>query len=61
MAYRINEGECIACAGVCGKTPETAKLQDLLVYMAKSVSACCNVLEGKTEVLGDKYKWVVNS
>ncbi|UUV18346.1 hydroxylamine reductase [Fusobacteria bacterium ZRK30] len=47
--------------GVCGKTPETAKLQDLLIYTAKGVSAYCNVLEGKTKVSGDKYKWVVNS
>ncbi|ADO84574.1 hybrid cluster protein (plasmid) [Ilyobacter polytropus DSM 2926] len=47
--------------GVCGKTPETAKLQDLLIYTAKSVASYCSLLDGKYEVPKEAYVWVVNS
>ncbi len=32
------------CAGVCGKTPEVANLQDLLVYVTKGLSAVTTAL-----------------
>jgi hypothetical protein len=34
--------------GVCGKTPQTANLQDLLIYQLKARGACwCSVLGGR--------------
>lgn len=36
--------QCTACTtmGVCGKTPETASLQDVMVYLAKGISQYAN-------------------
>ena len=47
--------------GVCGKTEDVAKLQDLLIYTVKGISAL--VMRGKREVdtLGDINREVLNS
>ncbi|MGL6065605.1 MAG: hydroxylamine reductase [Cetobacterium sp.] len=47
--------------GVCGKAPETAKLQDLLIYSAKTVSAYVQLLNDKTSICNSLHRWVVNS
>ncbi|MBC2851873.1 hydroxylamine reductase [Cetobacterium sp. 8H] len=47
--------------GVCGKTPETAKLQDLLIHTAKTVSAYINLLNGNALLDNEIHRWVVNS
>lgn len=47
--------------GVCGKTPETAKLQDLLIHTAKTVSAYINLLNGNSLLDDEIHRWVVNS
>ena len=52
FCYQCQEtAGCIGCtnAGVCGKTPEVANLQDLLVYVTKGLSAVTTALrtEGK--------------
>ena len=42
FCYQCQEtAGCRGCtrAGVCGKTPETAALQDLLVYVTKGLAA----------------------
>ena len=35
--------------GVCGKTPEVAGLQDLLIYQLKGISCCQKVLMDRGE------------
>ncbi len=47
--------------GVCGKTPETAKLQDLLIHTAKTVSAYINLLDGKTILDNEMHCWIINA
>ncbi|MEG2058127.1 MAG: hydroxylamine reductase, partial [Romboutsia sp.] len=47
--------------GVCGKTPETAKLQDLLIHTAKTVSSYINLLNGNALLDNEIHRWVVNS
>ncbi|MGL4672200.1 MAG: hydroxylamine reductase, partial [Cetobacterium sp.] len=47
--------------GVCGKAPETAKLQDLLIHNAKTVSAYIELLHDKTSICNSLHRWVVNS
>lgn len=48
-------------AGVCGKTPEVANLQDLLIYTVKGISEI--VVKGKLDVkgLGDVNEMVLDS
>lgn len=47
--------------GVCGKEEKTAKLEDLLMYMSKSVSAYMTLLDGKSVFNHDTHFWVINS
>lgn len=47
--------------GVCGKAPETAKLQDLLIHTAKTVSAYVELLHDKTSICNSLHRWVVNA
>ncbi|MGL5052614.1 MAG: hydroxylamine reductase [Cetobacterium sp.] len=47
--------------GVCGKAPETAKLQDLLIHTAKTVSAYVELLHDKTTICNSLHRWVVNA
>lgn len=57
FCYQCQEtAGCTGCtqAGVCGKTPETAKLQDLLIYVTKGLSEVTTRLraEGKPVARG---------
>ncbi len=47
--------------GVCGKEEETAKLEDLLLYVSKSVSSYMTLLEGKYVFDHNMHFWIVNS
>ena len=52
FCYQCQEtAGCTGCtkAGVCGKSPETARMQDLLVYTSKGLSEVATRLrnEGK--------------
>ena len=47
--------------GVCGTTSEPANLQDLLIHMAKTVSAYIELLNDKIPITDDLHRWVVNS
>ena len=50
FCYQCQEtAGCSGCtnAGVCGKTPEVANLQDLLVYVTKGLSAVTTALRGE--------------
>ncbi|MGL5663081.1 MAG: hydroxylamine reductase, partial [Cetobacterium sp.] len=47
--------------GVCGKASETANLQDLLIHMAKTVSAYVELLNDKIPITDDLHRWVVNA
>lgn len=50
FCYQCQEtAGCSGCtnAGVCGKTPEVAHLQDLLVYVTKGLSAVTTALRGE--------------
>ena len=47
--------------GVCGKAPDTAKLQDLLIHTAKTVSAYVELLHDKTSICNSLHRWVVNA
>ena len=47
--------------GVCGKSPDTAKLQDLLIHTAKTVSAYVELLHDKTSICNSLHRWVVNA
>ena len=55
----MNEGCTVR--GVCGKTSETANLQDLLVHMAKTVSAYIVLLNNKIPITDDLHRWIVNA
>ena len=62
FCYQCQEtAGCTGCtqSGVCGKTPRTAKLQDLLVYVTKGLSAVTTRLrsEGKTVAIEVNH-WV---
>ena len=47
--------------GVCGKSSETASLQDLLMHTAKTVSAHIELLNDKINISPDLHRWVVNA
>lgn len=47
--------------GVCGKEADTAKLEDLLVHISKSVSAYMTLLDGKYVFDHDMHFWIINS
>lgn len=52
FCYQCQEtAGCSGCtnAGVCGKTPEVANLQDLLVYVTKGLSAVTTALRGESK------------
>src|SRR5665647_192462 len=64
FCYQCQEtagGKGCAVRGVCGKTEEVAKLQDLLIYTLKGISEI--VVKGKTDIskLGDTNYEVLSS
>lgn len=64
FCYQCQEtagGKGCAVRGVCGKTEEVAKLQDLLIYTLKGISEI--VIKGKSDVknLGETNYEVLSS
>ncbi|MGF6906969.1 hydroxylamine reductase [Fusobacterium sp. PH5-44] len=58
------KGTGCTIAGVCGKQPDTASLQDLLIYIVKGVSVYSSQLRKFNqghESLKDIYKYIINS
>ena len=54
FCYQCQEtAGCKGCtiSGVCGKTPEIAKIQDLLIYVTKGLSEVTTVLRGQEETI----------
>ena len=54
FCYQCQEtANCTGCtmAGVCGKTPTLAKIQDLLVYVTKGLSAVTTALRAQGETI----------
>ncbi|MGL4873298.1 MAG: hydroxylamine reductase, partial [Clostridium sp.] len=49
---RMNEKACTV-SGVCGKTPEIASLQDLIIYQLKGIASYANVILGNGGEVGD--------
>ncbi len=47
--------------GVCGKSAETANLQDLLIHTAKTVSAYIELLNDTIPINQDLHHWIVNA
>lgn len=62
FCYQCQEtAGCTGCtqAGVCGKTPRTAKLQDLLVYVTKGLSAVTTRLRSEGKIVATEVNhWV---
>ena len=57
---------CSGCtvSGVCGKEPDVAAMQDLLVYVTKGISAVTTQLRSEGKEIDDKYisaeaKWII--
>ena len=54
FCYQCQEtAGCTGCtiSGVCGKTPEVAKIQDLLIYVTKGLSEVTMALRGQGETI----------
>ena len=52
FCYQCQEAaNCTGCtvAGVCGKTPDLARMQDLLIYVTKGLSAVTTALRAQGE------------
>ena len=65
FCYQCQEtAGCTGCTvkGVCGKTPEVARIQDLLVYVTKGISEVTTKLraEGKTISKEDNHLITLN-
>ena len=65
FCYQCQEtAGCSGCTvkGVCGKTPEVARIQDLLVYVTKGISEVTTKLraEGKTISKEDNHLITLN-
>ena len=57
FCYQCQEtAGCKGCtiAGVCGKSPELAKTQDLLIYVTKGLSQVATALRNQGEIISDK-------
>lgn len=68
FCYQCQEtamGKGCTMMGVCGKKPETASLQDLLLYTAKSVAAISTILRKREQVpsiIEEKVnRYIINS
>ncbi len=55
------KGEACTVSGVCGKTPETAKIQDLLVHVAKGISCAYAPLRKKGNICKDTDKYIIEA
>ena len=55
------QGKGCSIIGVCGKTPKTAKLQDLLIYTTKGVALYSSLLRKKNHISNEINRFIVNS
>lgn len=55
------QGKGCSIIGVCGKTPKTAKLQDLLIYTTKGVALYSSLLRKKGHISNEINRFIVNS
>lgn len=63
FCYQCQEtAGCSGCtnAGVCGKTPEVANLQDLLVYVTKGLSAVTTALRAEGKNVSEEVNHMVS-
>lgn len=57
FCYQCQEtAGCVGCTnmGVCGKTPELSKIQDLLIYVTKGLSAVTTALRNQGEAISSE-------
>lgn len=62
FCYQCQEtAGCIGCtmSGVCGKTPDTAYLQDFLIYITKGISEIAVKLREKGQKISDETDFMV--
>jgi len=62
FCYQCQEtAGCTGCtkAGVCGKTPDVANMQDLLVYVTKGISAVATKLRNEGKSVSEKINQLV--
>ena len=55
------QGKGCSIMGVCGKTPKTAKLQDLLIYTTKGVALYSSLLRKKSHISNEINRFIINS
>lgn len=55
------QGKGCSIIGVCGKTPKTAKLQDLLIYTTKGVALYSSLLRKKNHISNEINRFIINS
>ena len=55
------QGKGCSIIGVCGKTPKTAKLQDLLIYTIKGVALYSSLLRKKGHISNEINRFIINS
>ena len=55
------QGKGCSIIGVCGKTPKTAKLQDLLIYTIKGVALYSSLLRKKSHISNEINRFIINS
>lgn len=55
------QGKGCSIRGVCGKTPKTAKLQDLLIYTTKGVALYSSLLRKKSHISNEINRFIINS
>ena len=63
FCYQCQEtAGCAGCTvrGVCGKTAETARMQDLLIYVTKGISEVTTKLRGEGKTVSSEVDAMVN-
>ncbi|WP_349763666.1 hydroxylamine reductase [Fusobacterium sp. SYSU M8D902] len=55
------QGKGCSIVGVCGKKAETANLQDLLIYITKSVAICSSILRRRESISREVERYLINS
>ena len=63
FCYQCQEtAGCVGCTvrGVCGKTAETARMQDLLIYVTKGISEVTTKLRGEGKTVSSEVDAMVN-
>ena len=55
------QGKGCSIVGVCGKKTETANLQDLLIYITKSVAICSSILRRRESISREVERYLINS